>query len=203
MASWIIGCPSCGLPEASITTTARDKPEMTELRRGKSRARATDPAHEDAGPDPDPTVPFVCATVDGQGLLRGRLGLVLGADGKPDGYVISFGEATQELAALTKRDALLLAADQSLRRPMANLRAAVETLANFPDMAPAERAGFERVIGDESATLSVSGLGQNNFTVLGAGNGIPDASFARADHLVTSTIINTGPTGTGALGPSV
>jgi DNA polymerase III subunit epsilon len=121
-----------------------------------AQARAADPAHEDAGPDPDPTVPFVAATGDGQGLLRGRLGLVQGADGRPDGYVLSFGEATQELAALTKRDALLLAADQELRRPMANLRAAVETLAHFPDMAAAERAGFERVIADESATLSAA-----------------------------------------------
>lgn len=46
---------------------------------------------------------------------------------------------------------------------------------------------------DESASLNVAGLGQNNFTTLGStpGAGIANASFARADQFIASTSVNT------------
>jgi len=105
---------------------------------------------------PDPSelaVPLVVASSDARLLLQGRVSLVLGAQGESAGYVLTIADATQEIAALSKRDGLLLHATEGMRRPLANLRAAVETLASFPEMAPADRQRFDQVIGRESTAL--------------------------------------------------
>lgn len=55
---------------------------------------------------------------------------------------------------------------------------------------------------DESSSVNVAGLGQNNFSTQGStpGVGISNASFARADAIITSTIVNqtTSPGASGA-----
>ncbi len=97
---------------------------------------------------------LVCATADSRGLLRGRMSLVLDSGGAPSGYVLTFADADQEIEALARRDALLRSATEGLRAPVANLRAAAETLARNPDLDDAARAAFDHVLMVESETLS-------------------------------------------------
>ncbi len=101
----------------------------------------------------EPTAPLVCATVDARTLLRGRMTLIAGSDSKPTGYILTLSDVTRDIAELNRRDRLLRAATEGLRSPLANLRAASETLAGFPDIAPAERQEFERVISREAEAL--------------------------------------------------
>ncbi|RMD63129.1 MAG: PAS domain-containing protein, partial [Alphaproteobacteria bacterium] len=100
------------------------------------------------------TVPIVCATADGATLLEGRLTPILDAAGHPTGYVLNFADVSHEIAELAERGALLHAATEGLRAPVANLRAAVETLEAFPDMPPADRQRFEEMVFAEARRLS-------------------------------------------------
>ncbi len=102
----------------------------------------------------DATAPMVLATADSRTLLSGRMTLVLDQRQKPSGYVITFSDVTSEVAELARRDALLRSATEGLRAPLANLRAAAETLASFPDMEPDQRRAFNRVILREWDILS-------------------------------------------------
>ena len=97
---------------------------------------------------------LVCATADSRSLLQGRMSLVIAPDGAPTGYVLTFADADQEIEALARRDALLRGATEGLRAPVANLRAAAETLARNPDLDADARAAFDHVLMIESETLS-------------------------------------------------
>ena len=106
-------------------------------------------------PPPDlATVPVVCASTDAKALLRARTGLILDEKRDPTGYVLTFSDVTQEIATLGKRDTLLNAATEGMRAPLANLRAAVETVAAYPSMPAEQRASFDQVIVRESNALS-------------------------------------------------
>jgi DNA polymerase-3 subunit epsilon len=98
-----------------------------------------------------PVAAVVAATVDARTLLKGRMSIVAGEGGKPAGYVLSFADVSAEVADLAKRDALLRAATEGLRGPVANIRAIAETLPTVP---AAERAAFEGNLAGESARLS-------------------------------------------------
>jgi DNA polymerase-3 subunit epsilon len=100
------------------------------------------------------TVPLVCATIDASILLRGRMSLILDAAREPTGYVLTFSDVTRELAELGRRDRLLRDATEGLRAPLANLRAAAETLAEYPEVAASQRRAFEEVVRRESDELS-------------------------------------------------
>lgn len=100
------------------------------------------------------TAPFVVATTDGRYMLQGRIGLILDAEGKASGYVLSFEDRTDDLATIGRRDRLLRDATEGLRAPMANLRAAAEILSSGAAMALDEQDGFKRVVLQESYQLS-------------------------------------------------
>lgn len=105
----------------------------------------------------DRSVEFVCATVDTDILLRCRMSLLpASAAGNESeyGFVLSFEDVTSRFHALNTRDHLLRIALEDLRRPLANLRAAAENLAAYPDMDTTQRHSFETVIAQESAALS-------------------------------------------------
>ncbi|HEX6980317.1 MAG TPA: exonuclease domain-containing protein [Alphaproteobacteria bacterium] len=106
-----------------------------------------------AGPE-ESTLPVVCATTDSRTLLRGRMSLVLDTAGTPTGYVLTFADVTREIAELSRRDTLLRRATEGLRAPIANLRAAAETISFFPDISPEQRRAFEDVILREGNVLS-------------------------------------------------
>ncbi|MCP1609830.1 DNA polymerase-3 subunit epsilon [Azospirillum lipoferum] len=112
------------------------------------------------------TAQFVGATTDGRILLEGRMSAILqdpapASDEPPGitgpiitGYVLTLSDATSELAALGQRDALLREATEGFRAPIANLRAAVETLYDAPDLGPGDRAAFESAMLDSCDSLS-------------------------------------------------
>ena len=112
------------------------------------------------------TAQFVGATTDGRILLEGRMSAILqdpdpASDEPPaitgpiiTGYVLTLSDATSELAALGQRDALLREATEGFRAPIANLRAAVETLYDAPDLGPGDRAAFESAMMESCDSLS-------------------------------------------------
>ncbi|MBP2313724.1 3'-5' exonuclease [Azospirillum soli] len=106
------------------------------------------------------TAQFVGATTDGRILLAGRMSAILQESDDPDatptitGYVITLSDATSELAVLGQRDALLREATEGFRQPIANLRAALETLSDYPDLGPEERAAFDAAMMESCNTLS-------------------------------------------------
>jgi DNA polymerase-3 subunit epsilon len=97
--------------------------------------------------------PLVCATADAARLLSGRVALTRSEDGAATGYVLTLTDATREVAALAARDRAMRDLADGLRRPVANLGAAAETLGAFPDMPAAQRAAFDAVVQRESAAL--------------------------------------------------
>jgi DNA polymerase-3 subunit epsilon len=101
----------------------------------------------------DRHAPVLTALADGHSLLQGRLGLVV-TGGQVTGYVLTLSDATAELATLGKCDALLREATETLRQPIANLRAAAETLVDNPELPAESRGEFERVVLDQAEALS-------------------------------------------------
>ena len=98
-------------------------------------------------------VPFVGSTSDGKHTLEGRMGLILDGAKTATGYVLSFEDRTDELAALALRDRLLREATEGLLAPVGNLRAAAEILAGGGNLSIEEQSGFKRVLLQESQQL--------------------------------------------------
>lgn len=139
--------PSIGLGRTLYQLLARAPIEHTlEILRHRSESEKPDPAPAE----------LICATVDSGTLLRCRVSL-LPAEGSadaPPGFVLSFEDTTAQFHALAKRDELLRRALGELRAPLANLRAAAENLAAYPDMETEKRRSFERILAEESTALS-------------------------------------------------
>ena len=64
--------------------------------------------------------PFVSGTTDGRSLLQGRMSLVR-TQGEITGYVITFNDVTDQVAALAKRDALLREVLDGMRNRLGRL----------------------------------------------------------------------------------
>lgn len=97
---------------------------------------------------------FVCASLDGRLLVLARIGVIAGGEKQARGYVLAMRDISAELAAMARRDNLLLSATEGFRAPLASLRAAAETLSAHPEMEATDRARFERVLLEESTRLS-------------------------------------------------
>jgi DNA polymerase-3 subunit epsilon len=97
---------------------------------------------------------FVCATVDVGTLLETRLSLVREPSGAASGYVLSFADIGPQIQNLALRDAILRETMVEWRRPLANLRAAVETLFANPAIKGTDRAAFEEIIANEVENLN-------------------------------------------------
>ncbi len=89
---------------------------------------------------------------DGQ-LLQVRLAPVRGAEQQVTGFVLVLEDMTDQLHARRRRDALLRGLTESTRASLASIRAAVETVLDYPDMEPEERRQFVGIILDESQRL--------------------------------------------------
>ncbi|TRZ64108.1 MAG: DNA polymerase III subunit epsilon [Rhodocyclaceae bacterium] len=112
--------------------------------------------------DSQPSTHFVTATRAGQ-LIRVQVAPVLSAatgDGDKDGreensprtiggYVLMLDNITRAVDSETKRDELLQNLTEGSRAALANIRAAVETLLEYPDIEAEQRERFLRIIGDE------------------------------------------------------
>ncbi|MBR9973866.1 3'-5' exonuclease [Magnetospirillum sulfuroxidans] len=99
---------------------------------------------------PGGSAALVCADADGTRLLRGKIRVHAGF------YLLSLVAEEAEPSGALRDLALRRAAIRDLRRPLANLRAAAETIAAFPHMTPPERAAFDEVIAEECTTLSAA-----------------------------------------------
>ncbi len=108
---------------------------------------------------------FIGGTPNGRILLDGRMSLVfheghLKGSGPVinnrtvTGYVLTFTDATRELAALGCRDSLLRATTEDLRSPLANLRAVMETLDSCPDLEADQLRRFEEAMRSECDSLT-------------------------------------------------
>lgn len=129
----------------SIFTAFTREPVQYALDRLRHRAHVTSMAVGDG---------FVCGTADGRRLLQARLGLVLDNDQQAAGYVLALRDVGGELTAAARRDDLLQFATEGMRAPLANLRAAIETIAQHPDLPSEQQRPFRQVVLDESAALS-------------------------------------------------
>jgi DNA polymerase-3 subunit epsilon len=97
---------------------------------------------------------FVTATAAGR-LLKVQAAPVAG-EGSIAGMVLTLEDVTGLLDREAQRLALLQALAAGVRSPVANLRAAAENLAAYPDMDSARRERFVGIVAEESRALSQS-----------------------------------------------
>ena len=105
-----------------------------------------------------PVANFVTTTRSGQ-LLRAQMAPVLaaqeeGAERSMSGYVLMLENITKNFETETQRDQMLQTLTEGSRASLANIRAAVETLHDYPDMEAEQRDRFVTVIGEEVRNLS-------------------------------------------------
>ena len=111
---------------------------------------------------------FVTTAPAGQ-LVRVQIAPVLGAEtaksaesseaetGAPEGitgFVMLLDNITRRIETGSRRDSLLQTLTQGTRASLASVRAAVETIASFPDMDNAARVRFIGIIGEEATKMS-------------------------------------------------
>ena len=106
----------------------------------------------DAGELP-PITRFVAATAAGR-LLRVRAAPFVDSGGAAAGVVLALEDVTGLLGQEATRRRLLQALAADARAPVANIRAAAENLASFPDMASEGRARFVEIVATESQVLT-------------------------------------------------
>jgi DNA polymerase III subunit epsilon len=108
-----------------------------------------------------PVANFVTTAPAGQ-LVRVQLAPVLaaagpGAEGATDGiagFVLLLDNITRRIESGSRRDQLLQSLTQGTRASLANMRAAVETIASFPGMDKEAQDRFIGIIGEEAQHLS-------------------------------------------------
>jgi DNA polymerase III subunit epsilon len=106
--------------------------------------------------DATPGEAHAATVVWGESLLRARVALVADPAGTAaaGGFVVTLEDLTREAVADQQRDALIRALTAESRAAIANIRAAVESLVDYPEM-PAEQQGrFLAIVHDEAAALS-------------------------------------------------
>ena len=103
----------------------------------------------------DPThASFVCATIDDGLLLHCRMSLLPSHSPLRSSFVLNFEDVTQKIEDLVLRDRMLRKVVNSLRQPLANLRAAAENLSAGQGMPDDLRERFQHIVVDESRLLS-------------------------------------------------
>jgi DNA polymerase-3 subunit epsilon len=108
-----------------------------------------------------PVASFVTTAPSGQ-LIRVQVAAVPGADDVPQpgtpggitGFVLVLDDITRRIESGNRRDLLLQTLTQGTRASLASVRAAVETIAAFPEMDQDAQARFIGIIGDEARQLS-------------------------------------------------
>jgi len=105
-----------------------------------------------------PIAHFVTAAPSGA-LVRVEMAPVFGAAEEAagssiTGYVLVLDNITRRIESGHRRDLLLQTLTQGTRASLGSIRAAVETIAAFPEMSGDERNRFIAVIGDEARALT-------------------------------------------------
>jgi DNA polymerase-3 subunit epsilon len=106
-----------------------------------------------------PIANFVTTTPAGQ-LVRVQLAPVVAANvagvavDDISGFVLMLDNITRRIETGNRRDLLLQTLTQGTRASLASMRAAIETIASFPDMDAGARDRFIGIIGEEAQRLS-------------------------------------------------
>ncbi|MBF0164269.1 MAG: histidine kinase [Magnetococcales bacterium] len=98
---------------------------------------------------------FFCAALHEDVMLDCAMSLFPSQRADQNYYLITLEEATRRVSGLRRSDRLIRHTLENIRGPVANLRAAAETLMDHDDMDHQEREKFVRVMHDEVAELSV------------------------------------------------
>ena len=96
----------------------------------------------------------LAASTGGGRLLRIAMAPVRGAEGEASGFVLILEDVTETAETSVRRDALLRALTEDSRAAVANIRAAVESMLDYPQMGADERQRFTEIIGHEAQALS-------------------------------------------------
>ena len=102
-----------------------------------------------------PKTRFVARTAAGK-LVKFEAAPYLGGGGELAGIVFTLSDVTGLLERETQHLSLLQSIATEARAPVANIRAAAENLANYPEMEAGRRGQFIEIIGTESNALSQS-----------------------------------------------
>jgi DNA polymerase-3 subunit epsilon len=102
----------------------------------------------------DAPVTFFLATSVSGGLVRVRLAPFLSSERLVAGLVLTLEDVTAAFGREAQRRSVLQALATGARQSSANVRAAAENLAGFPDMDDSQRARFTEIVAAESRGLS-------------------------------------------------
>jgi DNA polymerase III subunit epsilon len=100
-----------------------------------------------------PAAQLAASTGDGR-LLRIGMAPVQGGGGEASGFVLILEDVTETAEASARREALLQSLTEDTRRALANIRAAVESVLDYPQMGAEERRRFIAIIRHEAEALS-------------------------------------------------
>ena len=87
-------------------------------------------------------------------LLRVQLAPILDNQKNFDGFLLVLYDITQKVKRDSQRDMLLQVLSEGIRASVAGIRAAIETVIDYPSMSAAERENFQKTIHSESLMLS-------------------------------------------------
>jgi DNA polymerase-3 subunit epsilon len=116
-------------------------------------AHALDMLQHELGTSERPQARFVATAANGT-LLRVKVAPFLGAGKRLAGLVFTLDDVGQLMGRESQRLRLLQSLATGVRAPVANLRAATENLASFPDMPAERRAQFVDIAVAEARVLT-------------------------------------------------
>jgi DNA polymerase III subunit epsilon len=111
-------------------------------------------ALERIGSEDDAAAVYLTASTSGGRLLRIAMAPVRGQGGGEPGFVLILEDVTETAERSERRDALLRSLTEDSRAAVANIRAAVESMLEYSQMADDERRRFTTIIRDEVRALS-------------------------------------------------
>jgi len=113
--------------------------------------------------DPDSASDLMCTTTAGGRALAGRMRVLRRREGgSAPGYVLTLRDVTADLAALTRREALLAEVFERIRRPAANLQTVIGVMAEMgegADSVPGAELGATLGVEVETLTHAITELG--------------------------------------------
>ncbi|NJN92948.1 MAG: PAS domain-containing protein [Anaerolineales bacterium] len=96
---------------------------------------------------------FVTTATNGQ-LIRVHIASVLDQHKEISGFILTLEDITRQSQASNRRDILLKSLTEGIRASLASIRAAIETIEEYPEMDAVKLNQLKKIIYDESLNLS-------------------------------------------------
>lgn len=96
---------------------------------------------------------FVAGAANGR-LMRVRMAPFANQQGQMSGYVLTMQDMSEGIERSARRDTLLQSITERVRAAVGSMRAAIETIEQFPQMSNEQLKRFHAIIGDETIGLS-------------------------------------------------